>query len=111
MVIDGLTLGLGWRRPIVIVQQDTVGGPLQIVELAGSNSPEECGYDQCHQHDRHRNQQVEDVHPAASRAQSFTPRPRRRLLATTSRELADMPMAAIHGATKPAAAAGMASRL
>ncbi len=32
-------------------------------------------------------------------------RVRRRLLATTSSELADMPMAAIHGATQPAAAA------
>ena len=38
-------------------------------------------------------------------------RSRRRLLPTTSAELRDMPSAACHGATRPAAAAGMASRL
>ncbi len=36
---------------------------------------------------------------------------KRNAFATTNKELADMPIAAIHGCTKPKAAAGKASRL
>jgi len=95
----------------VVIEQDTVGRALQIVELPGSDGPQKCRHDYDHQYHRHRNQDIENIHRCGSYSISSRVRPRRRLLATTRRELADIPIAAIQGATKPAAAVGMARRL
>lgn len=112
-----------FRRPPVIIHRDTPGWRLQVVELPVAHCPEEGGDRGDQQHEAEGNQQVEAVHAAtpsvlvpgaasaAAAAGAAGSRPSRSALKVTSSELADMPIAATHGASRPSAASGTAMAL
>ena len=91
----------------VVVEQNLEPGPFEVVELARSQREPEHRPDQKDEDDRERDEEIEDIHRVYS-----APRLRSRsALSTTASELPDIPMPAIQGVTKPAAAAGTAARL
>ena len=91
----------------VVVEQNLEPGRFEVVELARSQREPEPGPDQKDEDDRERDEEIEDIH-------RVYPAPRlrsRSALSTTASELPDIPIPAIQGVTKPAAAAGTAARL
>ena len=46
----------------LVIEQDAVGGALQVVELAGADRPQKCHHDDGNQDQRQRDQQVENLH-------------------------------------------------
>src|SRR5690606_19177437 len=107
-------LGLAYRCRR-LVQQGHQPGRIQIIELVVIDRPEkgDAGTDQ--EQDGQGDHDDEDAHaPTPTVACSASRlrigwRPIRRALSTTNSELADMPIAASHGGTKPSAANGTAS--
>jgi hypothetical protein len=96
----------------VIVEQDLEPGPLEIVELARSQREPEYRADQEDEDDRERDEEVEDFHRVYPARRLDAPRLlSRSALSTTASELPDIPIPAIQGVTRPAAAAGTAARL
>ena len=79
------------------------GGPVEILELAALQRPEEGPQPDQAQAQRDRDQHRQPVHFAALARRSELP--------ITSSELVDMATAAISGVTRPAIASGTASRL
>ena len=76
---------------------------LEVFELPAVERPREDAQHAEHQHGRHRDEQVQDVH-ACQRA-------RRSPLSTTTSELAAMPSPAAHGGSQPASARGTQAAL
>ena len=97
------------HQPIVF-GEDAHPGPLQIIELTIVKRPNENRSNDQNQHQAQANQQPEDTHRASAGSAAGAAY-NRKLFATTTSELKDMPMAASHGGTKPAAAAGTARTL
>src|SRR5690606_34736113 len=107
------------KRPRgVLVEQDAVGRPFEVVELPGPKRPPERRADRVHQHHRKRHEQVEAFHAVPYRASNATGagsggascRPcSRSAFATTASEEAAMPAPAASGVIHPATACGMAS--
>lgn len=93
--------------PVVVVFQDRVARPLEIVELAALQRAPEHPADQEYERDGERYEEVEAFHVLASSA----PPPTRMAFRTTMKELAAMPTAASQGPIQPAAASGSASAL
>ena len=96
-------------------------GNREVFELAAPERPPEHHANDEDQHHGQRHQQVKDVH-AVHQASVLTgllcaaagpevPPCRRNAFSTTSKELADMPMPAIHGVTRPHMASGIAVML
>jgi len=81
-------------------------GTIEIVVLPGLNRPHQYTRDERDKEQRERDQQVQHFHVQFLRRDAA-----RAEFPTTSSELRDIPRAAIHGATHPAAAAGRAHRL
>ncbi len=94
-------------RRVLVIEQDPLGSPVQIVELAALERPEKSSKAQEAEEQGDRDQIDEGVHGTAGRRA----RPSRRALPTTSKDEADMQRAATSGVTRPATASGMVSRL
>ena len=43
-------------RLLVVIEQDAMGGTVEIIELAGADGPEKCRHDNGYQHHRQRDQ-------------------------------------------------------
>src|SRR5690606_30925500 len=118
------------RRRSVVVEQDAVRRAVHVVELSAVGHAQEDPRGEDHDGEAERDQQVERFHHAfsraavpargASRVAAVAARAAgatrsagisRSALSTTSIELVDMPIAASHGGTHPAAAAGIAIAL
>ncbi len=95
------------REPSGLVVRHARGDGVQIFELAAVHGADENDSRGRNQYHRQRNQREEDFH----RAQPRPIRGSRCALATTSSDDSDMPSAAIHGLSRPAAASGSTSRL
>ena len=96
----------------VIVEEDLEPGSLEIVELARSQREPEYRADQEDEDDRERDEEIENFHRVYPARRLAAPRLlRRSALSTTASELPDIPIPAIQGVTRPAAAAGTAARL
>ena len=102
-------------RPVV-VGEDVVPGPVEIVELAAFERAPENPSDREYRRDRKRDEQIKGFHGVRPQAasgigrgdaamDSARCRPRRELTITTA-ELAAMPSAACQGPIHPAAASG-----
>ena len=100
---------------LVLVHENAMRRAFQIVELAGFGRPDKTGNHGRDEQDGDGDEEIEDFHiyecAATGCFVSDTRSLRRKAFATTMSELADMPSAAIHGATQPAAANGRAIRL
>ena len=96
-------IALALFRLVVFLDEDAVGGAVEILELARAHGPEEYAQaSQAHQQGN-RDEEGKTAHRAARASRSE--------LATTTRELVDIARAAISGVTSPASASGTASRL
>ena len=100
--------GLAFRMlrgpAVLILEQDAVGGPVQVVELAGLQSPEESD-----QPDTPENEGDGNEHQKVG--QPVLPRDSRRALPITTSDDVDMAIAAIRGVTNPATAIGTVNTL
>ena len=85
----------GW----LVIEQDPVGGAVEVVVLAGPQRPEKETEPECGNREADREQIQNDRHGLALLC-------RRRLLAITSSEELDIAAAASHGVTHPATARG-----
>lgn len=113
------------RRRAIIVHYDPPAGRIQIVELAAAGRPEKCCDGRSEKQQAERDQDEYDAHVASPMAglPGFAMRvvesgvrttpllPSRSAFSMTSSELSDIPSAAIHGASRPNAASGIAVRL
>lgn len=88
----------------VIVEQDPIGRPVQILELPGPQGPQESDQPKRteNQGDWNQHQQI---------AHQILPRESLSALVMTTTEEVDMEIAAIKGVTIPAMASGMVNRL
>lgn len=59
-----LVFGVDARRTglLVVIEQDAMGGALQIVELAGADCPEKCRHDDRDEQHRQWNQKIKNIH-------------------------------------------------
>ena len=94
----------------IVIHEYPEGRPFEILELPLPQRPPEDDPDDEDDDHRQGDQQEHDVHHFTLTA-SRIGRCNRRAFRTTSSELADMPIPAIHGVTQPVMANGMASRL
>jgi len=99
----------------VIIHQYAVGRPFEVIKLATPGRPDKNSDNHGDQDHGDRDKQVDYFHNRVSIVGIQFARDvrllRRMAFAVTISELKDMPMAAIHGASRPAAARGSASRL
>lgn len=91
----------------LIIEQDALGRPVEIVELAGAHAPQEGEKPQSAEAQCDGNEEQKNGHDALL---PFT-RPARRALSTTTIDELDMARAAISGVTRPRMASGTAARL
>jgi len=94
-----------WRFAVV-VHNDAHSRGIQVVKLARADGPEECGDGAAQQEQAQGNKQVQNVYVRSSGG-----RCKRNAFKTTSKELSDIPIAAIHGCNIPLTARGRAVAL
>jgi len=92
---------------LIVVGQDPVGGPVEVVVLAGAQAPNEGGEAEPAQEQGKRDQVEQVGHGAAVGGG----RESRSALPTTRRDEVDMATAARSGVTRPATASGTANTL
>lgn len=92
------------RREFVILEQDAVSGPVEVVELTRFQSPEKREQAEKSEQESGRDQEQQNIH---------RPQPRfsRSEFVVTRSEDADMAMAAPRGVTSPAIASGTVTAL
>ncbi len=96
-----------YRRIFVVVQQDAVGGAIEVFELAALERPEKGHQANQAEEERDGNEIGQRAHDRLSGCFRFS----RMALAVTTMEEDDMATAAISGVTMPATAIGTAIRL
>src|SRR5690606_2527435 len=89
-------------RTVFVLDQDTFGGPADILILAAPERPDEGAQGEGAEGQGDRGEDEDDVH---------RPLPTRRALRLTASDEPDMARAATNGLTRPAMAAGAAMRL
>lgn len=104
-VPGAFALTLGAPVLILVVDQNSVCGAVEILVLAGAKAPEECRQTQRPETNRARYQNHHDVHQALLCSCS------RKAFRVTISEEPDIASAAISGVSRPAAAAGAAIKL
>ena len=108
----------GWR---IVVRNDPVCRAFEVFELSAVDRPPEYDADHENQRQGQRNQQIQNIHQAASAriaigsaraaAGAVFRRTTRIAFNTTTTELAAIPMPAIHGVSQPPMASGKAIAL
>ena len=78
-------------NPEIVVCQNSMRRPFEIVELTALHAPNEGGADDEREHDRERDEQEKDVHAYAFVSRNALP--------TTTSDDTDMPIAATSGET------------
>lgn len=101
---DAAAAGLTGVNRAVVVRQQVVRRPLQVVELSRLERPPEGGAGQEYESDGERDEEVEAFHVSGAPSG-------REAFSMTMIELAPMPSAASHGPIQPRAAAGSATAL
>ena len=107
----------------VFVEKNSPSWRVEIIKLTGTRGPEKCRNGRNQQHESERNEYEYDGHPLAFAileqhaavlgfsGRTWRMRLSRHAFVVTISELADIPIAAIHGASMPVAASGNAIRL
>lgn len=110
MCDSGVSLGL-FAAPafFVIVEQDAMGGTVEIIELSRLQCPEEGDQPAQSQQQGYRDQIDQDIHDTFPNL--TLPRLNRRAFSVTTRDDDDIAMAATSGVTEPATANGTVTRL
>ncbi len=99
----------GSQRLVVLVEEDALGRPVEVLVLARAQRPEERREPEAAERERDRDEDDQRAHPPT---RSPAPRrARRSALRVTTIDEADIAIAAMSGVTRPAAARGAATAL